>query len=82
MTTELRIEKGIPAPDDGGRRRLRDTIKNMENGDSVFFNDLGKARSFYATMTKSYGLHATCRKIEGGYRVWKLEGDNHDKETS
>lgn len=81
MTIELKIEKGIPSPT--LKNELMGLIKKMQNGDSVFFDELSKARSFYATMTKNK-LRATCGKVDGGYRVWKLgtKGETNGKETS
>lgn len=65
-----KIEKNIPVQ--GIARRWESLLRTMEVGDSVFFTDPEDANSL-ATSIRNRRHHASCRRVSGGYRVWKLE---------
>lgn len=72
----MKIEKGIPAPEDNlGSAKY--PYSEMEIGDSVFFDvnlhDQNKARIAARVYSHRTGKKFTARKVEGGVRIWRIE---------
>lgn len=72
------IEKNVPLPQKAGGRTSGSSkypFVQMAPGDSFFV--AGKTlRTFGSTVgahRKKYGGKFTCRTVEGGVRVWRLE---------
>lgn len=65
-----KIEGGVPLPK--GRRwsRWKSLADLMKKGDSILFDQEREALRFYQAVSKS-GKTAK-RKVDGGWRVWKL----------
>lgn len=79
----LEIEKNIPVdgPITGGKRH---PWFKMEEGDSVFFENLTNAMSFFnyisVTEKKNPSGFWPLRRKEGiGYRIWKVKIENSGK---
>lgn len=70
------IDKGVPIPAAGNRRRYK--FGSMAIGDSLFFETLEKMESA-ASSARGYAkrnnpdFKLTCRKMEGGYRLWRIK---------
>lgn len=73
----LKIDKGVPLP----KRNIHiDTIKKMKIGDSVFFSNRAEANRFsqafyqftHTKANRKLRYQQSMRKIEGGWRVWKV----------
>lgn len=72
---ELKIEHGIPIPKKGTRNKsgMSVVIRSMQVGDCVFFG--GKQMSGiygYLRTAQILGYKFTCRKVDGGVRVWRI----------
>ena len=69
-----KIEKGIPLPKVKipGRPTSTPYINEMEVDDSVFVEDRVTANRLRANMSNRGWLPAL-RKIDGGFRVWRVE---------
>jgi len=69
---EYKIEKNIPIP---SRNKIRAVASKMNVEDSVFFEG-PKGRSQGCNLLanlKKLGLQGICRKVENGYRVWRIK---------
>jgi hypothetical protein len=69
---EYKIEKNIPVPE---RNKIRTIASKMNVEDSVFFEG-PKGRSQGCNLLahiKKLGFQGTFRKVEGGYRVWRIK---------
>ena len=71
----MMIEKNIPVPP---KHLLKHLAKTMEISDSVFFKDTKQHNNRAQGMNLCMELRklkrkGTCRRAEGGYRVWRLE---------
>lgn len=69
----MKIEKNIALPE---KQTVKNVSKEMEFGDSVFFADKKKARSFMANARSVHAgtdSHFTSRPENGGIRVWKIQ---------
>lgn len=71
------IEKGIPVPkriERGGRSPLY-PFKEMGIGDSIFIpGDRSKhPTNWHGYYAKRTGFKFVIRKVEGGFRVWRVE---------
>ena len=69
---EYKIEKNIPMPE---RNKIRAVASKMDVGDSVFFEgQQGRSQgcNLLANL-KKLGLQGICRKVEGGFRVWRVK---------
>ena len=64
------IEKGIERPKFGGGP-AKYPWRDMEVGDSFFTPD-GNARSIVTKAGKANGCKFSSRKVEGGYRIWRI----------
>lgn len=70
------IDKGVPIPAAGNRRVYR--FSSMAVGDSLFFDTLEKMESA-ASSARGYAkrnnpdFKVTSRKVEGGYRLWRIK---------
>jgi hypothetical protein len=75
---DIKIEKGIPLP-----VRVIDVLSKMDFGDSLVI-DVRELTLFHNTYRyyKKKGLHLNykivTRKVEGGYRIWKVKKDEHE----
>jgi len=58
----MEIEKGMPIP-----KSNRSVLRDMEIGDSFFVERLGSFN--FSTLRP---LKFTMRKVEGGYRIWRI----------
>ena len=75
MTTKakiIKIEKDIQVPH---RRKNKYPWLEMEAGDSFFVEadhaEGARAATYYAS--KKYQRTFTCRKVDGGIRIWRTE---------
>lgn len=69
--SEYKIEKGIPVPDRrGGGRPYSYPFRHMEVGDSFLSEVMLKC---ITSAQKQLGIKCVQRKVEGGYRVWRVE---------
>ncbi len=71
---DKKVDKGIVLP--LGRSDTRQLLLIMEPGDSIFTDDICiKARTINhcVRLKKSHGLKFTTRKVDNGWRTWKLE---------
>ena len=69
----MEIEKGIPLPKAYGSRSLyRKTAEKMNEGDSVLCDNEAAASGLRAYLGRM-GFKSAQRKVDGGWRVWKLE---------
>lgn len=72
------IEDGIPVP--ARSRGVSDPRYDaMKAGQSVLFADFEQAKSFYQSMRYHFKktkqpFSSMLRKVEGGWRVWKVAG--------
>lgn len=64
------IDKGIPMPE--GWSKFGNTIREMEVGDSVLLTDQRDVSNLQSS-AKRIGLRMTSRKVEGGWRVWRIK---------
>ena len=69
---EYKIEKNIPMPN---RNKMREVASKMDVKDSVFFEGpKGKSKgSNLCVNLQTLGRQGRCRKVEGGYRVWRVK---------
>lgn len=78
----VEIEKGIPMPVVSRyqtRRGWAEIARRMEVGDSVLMTDLAEAKApanvaktRLANSTRPLGYKFSARRVEGGYRVWRV----------
>lgn len=75
-----KIEKNIPISAHGhnGSGHLTNLVRKMEVGDSVLVKDRKKANSLTLTLQR-LGYKSVTRKVDGGIRVWKMEGENENE---
>jgi hypothetical protein len=78
LTMPYKIESGIPLPlrENNGHvpGELTVTLMKMNVGDSVFVpSDKKTAHSFDTTAKKHTGYRYAKRRVEGGYRIWRVE---------
>jgi len=73
------IERGVAIPPKFGHKaqEAKAIVKQMLVGDSVFFKDAANNGhpDIQRLMTAGRSLKQkhTCRKVEGGMRVWRIE---------
>ena len=70
---EFEIEKNIPIPN----RRQKSSkyyldIYSLEIGDSIFCQTENMAKAIFLKL-KRHGFNPTRRKVEGGFRVWRIK---------
>lgn len=69
------IEHDIPMPFDGlGKGKSVYPFMEMRVGDSAFFaaqTSAGRANSMAKKYAQRSGRKFTCRKVEGGVRIWR-----------
>ena len=73
--TDFKIETGIPFKLEYVRGHalkgaLHCAISKMQIGDSIFSEKRLTGMTYYANLSK---IKLSTRKVEGGYRVWRLE---------
>lgn len=71
-TYEVVIEKNVPVPPKKVKSSRWFGAENMEIGDSILVPSIGDSQCLY-NYCKRYGVRCTSRKVEGGYRVWRIE---------
>ncbi len=71
----MKIEKNVPIPAKSGRLTSKYPFKQMELGDSFFVATDKPIRTMTSlrACAKNAGVKATCRKVAGGVRVWRIE---------
>jgi hypothetical protein len=74
----MKIEKGVPIPNQGGRGKRQSIAKSMEVNDSVFFPTPKEGYAFSGAhglraALNRLGMKAVTRQVEGGIRVWRVE---------
>jgi len=70
--SDLSIEKNIPIPARKGWGKFHDTIHSMEIGDSVLLTEQRDVANFMS-VGKRVGLKMSSRKVDGGWRVWRIQ---------
>lgn len=68
----LHVESTVPLPDD--RPRLKYPFDDMQVGDSFLITEAGmvkNARSAAWMYSRRHGMKFSCRKVDGGWRVWR-----------
>lgn len=73
----MKIEKGLPIPKKIGGFGAPikfGLLMEMEVGDSILFDDVKTAAAATSRLrtAKLQGFKFCVRKVEGGYRVWRL----------
>ena len=71
-TYELVIEKNVPVPPKKKINTRWSIAENMEIGDSVLVATQMDSLSLH-NYCRRKGFRSTSRKVEGGYRVWRIE---------
>ena len=72
---DLKIEKGIPSPSKRGRvASLSTVLKSMALQDSVYVEckNSGSVNAPITKVKKETAFQFTTRKVEGGFRVWRI----------
>lgn len=73
---DLKIDRGIEVPSHQLRNQFATVIEQMQEGDSVFFDDLTEAKRFTVCLfnaTAGTPFRQLMRTVEGGWRVWKVK---------
>jgi len=74
---EIKIEKGIPIPIPAGRQgaQRKNPFDEMEIGDSFLVAEekIRTVRSLASFAKKKSGMKVATRKVDGGFRVWRIE---------
>ena len=84
LTSDFKIEKGVPVPPRKLQCGITSTMKQMDIGDSIFIpfvTDDKKAKSRLQSnisarsiqLRSINGFHFTTRRVTGGLRVWRIE---------
>ncbi len=69
MTDDIQIDKGIPVP---ARAHPSSRLAAlMRSGDSALVSNLKDANRLRAAIQRE-GAKVSYRKVDGGYRVWRL----------
>lgn len=73
MSKTIKIEKGIPVPVKIAGTKY--PLKDMEIGDSipVFAKDIIIFRNMLTKISKKLGVKFITRKVDEGYRCWRVE---------
>jgi hypothetical protein len=70
------MEKGVPVPPkkDTSPTGLKAAIMSMEVGDSFFYPSTSKQPyvNMHQVTSRLYDRKYTCRKVEGGARIWRI----------
>ena len=71
--SDISIEKGVPMPErSSGWGKFGNTIREMEVGDSVLVTVQRDVANLMSS-GKRIGLGMSSRKVEGGWRVWRIK---------
>lgn len=81
MNDQFTIEKKVPMPKPRVKKEKKkpksDIAKSMSVGDSIFIETIyGHKDASVETIRKAfrnYGMKCTCRKLDGGVRIWRIE---------
>ena len=68
---QIKIDKNIPLTAPRQRTGLSSTIRSMEPGDSVLVKNESQ-RASVASTARRIGVQTASRKVEGGFRIWRL----------
>mgnify|MGYP003135384101 CR=1 FL=1 len=69
----MKIEKGVPIPNQIGGGKWKNIAVLMEVNDSVFFAGKDKRYTHLMKAMKNLGLKSVSRWVGDGYRVWRVE---------
>ena len=75
----MKIDKSIEVPKERGV--VISVVEKMQEGDSVFFDDCIKGRSFLSNGVfhlKGTKFNLLSRSVEGGIRIWKIKRSNNN----
>lgn len=72
--SNISIEKGVPIPafKSAGWGKFGKTVHEMEVGDSVLVTGQNDVCNLQ-TQGRRLGLRMSSRKVEGGWRVWRIK---------
>jgi hypothetical protein len=70
--TKYVIEKGVPRPAGIGLGGKTDMIRQMEIDDSIVVPTSRDAENF-RTCANAGGMKVSVRKVDGGFRVWRVK---------
>ena len=71
--SDISIDKGIPMPERrSGWGKFGNTIREMEVGDSVLVTNKNDICNLQM-QGRRLGLVMSSRKVEGGWRVWRMK---------
>lgn len=71
--SNISIDKGIPMPEQrSGWGKFGNTIREMEVGDSVLVTEQRDVANLMSS-GKRIGLGMSSRKVENGWRVWRIK---------
>ena len=70
MSSELKIEKDIPLPEQNFGA-FTSTLRQMEIGDSIFVTNPSSARAILTRIAKDEGRKFVTRKEGDGIRIWR-----------
>lgn len=65
----MKIDKDVYMPHQGKNQKI---AAKMEIGDSVLFQNRSKSTNFL-TAIKQIGFRGVSRKVNGGYRTWRIQ---------
>lgn len=68
----MKIDKNIPVPKRTNDSVYRKVACAMMIDDSVFYTKRNQAMSLRRAMAR-YGMLATTRIVEGGFRIWRTK---------
>jgi hypothetical protein len=67
----MKIDKDVPIPESHGTPTFRETVAQMNEGDSVLFTDVKKAKGFARAVRDSGFVAIVDWRAEGGTRIWR-----------
>lgn len=74
--SEFKIEKGLPVVGAKRGAKPKYPFRKMEIGDSIFIDgDVGRVAAItaHAFAHRNCEYKFMCRKVEGGYRIWRVK---------
>lgn len=70
---DIKIEKGVPIPEERKTSQMRQVARQMQIGDSVVVYELKDRNGLYSHL-RSIGHKSTSRKLsDGTYRIWRIK---------
>ena len=70
---EYKIEKEVPLPNNMRKSGIMKVLAKMEVGDSVFAARMHPFAGNTMNYFREKGMRFSQHKVEGGYRVWRVE---------